>query len=500
MLERAFRSIIDIARPQDGRPTIDKEELLENFRAFQRSHVRYEQETFKKIYYRILDHFKRNVELPCYDRLHEFFTNEPGCETELVTLQQILTEKPYIGGNYKEVLRDIKKVQDQEVLQDAMNEANEIAIKGKKIGKVMLKGTDDALTYIALKAKEIRSANLDFKTEAQVLDSREIQQAKDRYDHRSENQLDTLGIYTGLYQIDNVLQGIKHTELVIVGAYTAQGKTTFSLNVLYRALYSGWDSALFTLEMSLEEMQDMVYVLHTSNVERWAGTPYEKLVGLVEYNAVREGKLTTELRDFYFAAMDDLETNEDYGRLYVVQPDKSTFTVEDVNVKCLEINSELQSKGRKLEFIVIDYLRLMGVEKSFRSAGEREDLNNIIKGIKRLLLTFNNGQGLRGLTPHQIKREGYVRALANGGMYLLSDLSDTSEIEKSADVVITLFMDDAMRKSGVFKICCLKARRNMLFDPFEACGNLASKYIYSRAELRPADFTLSSNATLELET
>lgn len=500
MLKRVFRSIIDIPFESSGRSSIDREELLENFRAFQRSHIKCEQDSFKQVYYRILDHFRRNVELPCWSLLYDHFDKEPGSESVMVMLEELKGEKPYIGGNYKEVLREVKKTQDLDALQEALTEANEIAVKGKKVGKLQMKGPEDALDYLASQSKNIRSASQDFKTEADIRDSREIQGAKDRYEHRAQNQLDTLGIYTGLHQIDNVLQGIKHTELVIVGAYTAQGKTTFSLNILYRALYSGWDSALFTLEMSLEEMQDMVYVLHTSNSERWNGTAYEKYIGQVEYNAVREGKLSPELKEFYFAAMDDLDTNDDYGRLYVVQPDKSTFTVDDVNVKCLEINSELKSKGRKLEFIVIDYLRLMGVEKSARSAGEREDLNSIIKGIKRLLLTFNNGQGLRGLTPHQIKREGYVRALSNEGLYLLSDLSDTSEIEKSADVVVTLFMNDAMRKAGVFKICCLKARRNMLFDPFEACGNLASKYIFSRADVKASDFILDSSATLELST
>jgi hypothetical protein len=77
-------------------------------------------------------------------------------------------------------------------------------------------------------------------------------------------------------------------------------------------------------------------------------------------------------------------------------------------------------------------------------------------------------------------------------------MSDSSEIEKSGDVVLTLFMDDAMRKSGIFKICNLKARRDKLFDPFEACGNLANKRIFPKADLKQSDLILDEKTMLDL--
>lgn len=497
-LDSAFRSIIDIPS-SNGRPTIDREELLENFRSFQRSHVRNEQESYKKIYFRIKDHFQRYVEVPSHERLMDHFKEEPGCEDVMVTMEQIYKQKPYIGGNYKDVLREIKKEQDMEALTESLTEAHEIAVQGRKVGKSDLKGVEDALDYLASKSKEIRSFSQDFKTEAEITDGKEIQEAKEEYERRSENQLDTLGIYTGLDEIDDNLDGIKHTELVIVGAYTAQGKTTFSINVLYRALLTGWDSLLVTLEMTLPEMRTMLYVLHTSSLDVWRGTKYEKLVGKMEYNDALNGRLSPEMKDFYFASMDDLENNEGYGKLHIYQPDNSVTTVDDIKTKCLEVNSELRTSGRQLEFLVVDYIRLLGADEKSRSRDERTDLNNIIKSLKRLCIGFNSGQGLRCLSPHQIKREGYVRALGNGGIYLLSDLSDTSEIEKSADVVLTLFMDDALRKSHMFKICNLKARRTQLFEPFEACANLATKYIYSKSDFTESELADFGGDGLTLE-
>lgn len=496
MLETAFRSIIDISK--GGKPTIDREELLENFRSFQRAKLGNNQEAYKKLYYRILDHFKRYVETPSFELLVEHFTKEPGCEDVLVVLEQISAEKPRIGGNYKDSLRLIKETQDLESLQEALTEANEIAVKGRKVGKVQMKGVESALDYIANKSRAIRHMSQEFKTEAQILDAKEVDDAKERYEKRVLNPEDHLGIYTGIDQIDDALGGLKHTEFMIVGAFTGQGKSTFSVNMAYRAVYSSWDTALFTLEMTLEEMQEMVYVLHLSNDEVWANTKFARMVGTISYDAIREGTLEPHEKEFYYAALDDFKNNPDYGKLYIFSPEKNATTVEDVSIKCLEVNSELKTTGRKLEFVVVDYIRLLAVDTQSRSREDRDNLNTIIKNLKRLCITFNNGQGLRILSPVQIKREGYVRALSNGGNYLLSDMSDTSEVEKSADVLITLFLDDALRKSKLMKVNCLKARRKEPFTQVEVCANLATKYIYTKTDMKASDLQMSDAGEVNL--
>lgn len=494
-LERAFRSIIDISK--GGRPTIDREELLENFRSFQRSHIRNEQESFKKIYSRIQDHFRRHVEVPSYERLMDHFQEEPGCEEVVITLDRILGEKPHIGGNYKDILLEIEDRQDLEVLQECLTETNEIATNGRTVGKARMKGVESALDYFASKSREIRSNRQDYKTEAEITNSKEISLAKDNYIKKSQNQSNSIGIYFGIDPIDDARNGIKATELVIVGAYSGQGKTTFSMNTLYRALLSGWDSLLVTLEMTLEEMQTMLYVLHTSSPDIWVGTEFQSLIGKIDYNAAFEGRLNAAEQKFYFAAMDDLDNNEGYGKLHIYQPDKTNTSVKDIELKCLEINSELKTSGRILDFLVVDYIRLLSPDE--KSRDDRVDLNNIIKSLKKLCISFNHGQGIRCLSPHQMKRQGFERALSNGGIYLLTDLSDTSEIEKSGDLVIALFMDDALRKSGLTKICCLKDRRNAPFNPFEACANLASKYMYTKSDLTQDDFKNFGEVGLVLE-
>jgi replicative DNA helicase len=492
MLEQAFRSIIDIGN------TIDKQELLENFTAFNRSSISYEQEAYKKLYLRIRSHYSKYSDLPCLDKLVDFFKEEPGCEDVMVALEKIKVEKPYIGGNYKDTLDKIHDSQNMEKFSDLMTATQEIAFNGKKIGKETKKGLIEASTNFSMGIRELLSTNQLFKTEAQIRESREVSEEKTTYKHREENKQDILGIYTGFPCIDDYLGGLKLTELMIVGASPGQCKTTLTVNLLYNAVYCGWNAAFFTLEMSFEEIRRMFYVLHTTNIYVWRGTKYEHLVGKVLYDDVELGNLTPELKEFYFAALDDFENNEFYGKLYIKQPDTTVYTVDDINIKCLEINSELRSRHHEiLDIIGIDYLRLVDPQKGISKNNPKEALDSMIKGIKRFLLTFNNGQGLRCITPHQINREGYKRACANGGMYMYTDLADTSEMEKTADVIITLFMDEVMRKSGVLKCCNLKSRRKKPFDPFEMCTTLENKHIFPMAT-KASDFELSSEMKVEL--
>ena len=123
----------------------------------------------------------------------------------------------------------------------------------------------------------------------------------------------------------------------------------------------------------------------------------------------------------------------------------------------------------------------MGNEEGDKSRDYNQNLNNIIKALKRLCLTFNNGKGVRILSPFQVNRDGYKDARANDGIYLATALSNAHEAERSADVIITLYISDEDRSNGMIKICNPKARRDRPFTPFHACVNLESKYMFDYA-------------------
>jgi hypothetical protein len=208
---------------------------------------------------------------------------------------------------------------------------------------------------------------------------------------------------------------------------------------------------------------------------------YDQYVGNINYNDVVYGNLSDEEWEFYKLVIKDFKQNNPYGKFYVWQPDKAITTVSDVELKLRQYQYELQQDSEDLQFVIIDYISLMGIDKNERNNDYNQNLNTIIKRLKRLCLTFNNGKGIRMLSPFQTNREGYRKAKENEGQYDATALSNAHEAERSADVIISIFAGENERKSGMLKICNLKNRRDSLFEPLNACINFKTKCIYDYA-------------------
>jgi len=245
----------------------------------------------------------------------------------------------------------------------------------------------------------------------------------------------------------------------------------------YRAIFAGFNTAVITLEQTFKEIRPQMYIKHTCNPLVGRKFPqYEHLIGKVGVNDVLSGTLRDDEKDFYFAACDDLVTTEGYGKLDLWQPPQSHVTVPDIEFKLTQIQQELKTTGRDLEFVVLDYASLLTVPAEERSKDSNENLNIVMKQLKRLCLTFNNGMGIRMLSPWQASRKGFEEAKKNDGRYCATALSNAHEAERSSDVVVAIYIDEDWRKEGKVKISCLKNRRNQWFDPFFAKINFKSLF------------------------
>jgi replicative DNA helicase len=489
MLESVFRSLIDVKK-SNGQRTVDVEDLVENFRSFQNSRLSNEEEAYKVLYHEILDHYRNFQELPDFNTLEEHFKEVDGNESVIIALDKIKSERPRIGSDFKRLLKTTKDEQNQDTLNEFLNKANDIAMRGIEIGtgkkKKRIKGVSDAVNWFIQQARGLQQSMLGVKLEGDTRSRQDVSETWEKYRKKKGEESETIGIFTGLNEIDSVCNGLKHGELMLVAAYVGQLKTTTCLNMFYRAIITGWDSGFVSLEMSFEEMRDMIIVLHTCN-PMFLSTEYGHLVGTVDYNDFANGKLTEEQEEFFQFALEDWENNEDYGRCYLWQPDMTTVTVEDIEVKCLEWNAALSQDDRKLEFLCVDYIALMGVDQKHRSKDGNENLNNIIKNMKRMCLNFNQGQGMRMISPFQVNRKGYLEASSNGGLYNGTHLSNANEAERSADVVIASFMSDEMRDNRLVTYCCVKNRRNPFFKPFQASVNFTSRFIHDIPSVEESD-------------
>jgi KaiC/GvpD/RAD55 family RecA-like ATPase len=496
-LDLIFRSIINF-RNSKNEETVIQKDLLKNFRALQQIVPEApEENVYKIIYYFIWEYVKNcdteDTELPSYEFIQNHFSTVDGNESVIRTLDSIKGRQPYVGQDYRNILHAYNKEQNVLKLEKALSNAAKIASTGMDIGvgknKVRLEGVLDSVSYFARETKDLTRSITQIKTESQIVSGEDSEEVIAEYNKAEADPTEGIGINTWLTEMDYATNGLKNTELMMVMAYPGHCKTTFSMNMAYRALFGGWNTAYITLEMSFDEIRRHMYVLHSCNPKFKDKYPqYRDLVGNIEYNNVLYARLTKEERAYFFEICKDFNKAysgeaDCYGKFFVWRPEKTVTTVSDVEFKLRQYQQELQTMGRNLEFLVIDYISLMGADKEEKTKDHNETTNNVIKNLKQLCLTFNNGKGIRILSPHQANRESYKEALKNDGLYNLTGMSNAHETERSCDVAISVYKYGEDGDSNRLKFCCLKNRRGEHFKPFDACVNFKTGFIWNYGQM-----------------
>ena len=123
---------------------------------------------------------------------------------------------------------------------------------------------------------------------------------------------------------------------------------------------------------------------------------------------------------------------EEYGDIHirVADPDKNDFTIDD-----LRQQSEVTFSKTPFKMIFVDHAGLMGSRGRYNSTTDK--LNEIIRDLKRLAMSFNRGMGIAVVVLFQISREGFRSAEKNGGRYNLTHLSYANECAVRATPVLT---------------------------------------------------------------
>jgi replicative DNA helicase len=212
------------------------------------------------------------------------------------------------------------------------------------------------------------------------------------------------GLESGFHALDRMTSGWQNSDLVIIAARPAMGKTAFVLSMAKNmAVNSKIPVALFSLEMSNVQLVNRMIV----NV---CEIPGEK---------IKSGQLA----QYEWAQLDSKITQLYDAPLYVDDtPSLSVF--------------ELRTKARRLvrehgvKIIIIDYLQLMNA--SGMSFGSRqEEVSTISRSLKGLANELN----IPIIALSQLNRGVENREGADGKRPQLSDLRESGAIEQDADMV-----------------------------------------------------------------
>jgi len=248
--------------------------------------------------------------------------------------------------------------------------------------------------------------------------------------------------------------------------------THYKTNVVY-----------ISLEMPYEQIRRNIYTVHTTNMQ-WAPQGIQGL----DYRKIRDGELTPEEKEFYFKqVIPDLNENPDYTVFEVVTPDKE-WTMEDIRMEV-----ELIHKQMDVGFVVIDHGQWVEARKGKKSKDYTIELNSVVRDAKRFALHFNQREGVPVLLLWQINRDGKEDANKNDGVYKAKALTYANEVEKTADVITTTYLNEDHRKNGTTKFANIKNRDNPLFEPFLARVDFVSRRI------RNFDISEKQNNTMTAE-
>lgn len=490
-IDTIFRSIINFKNNQ-GNMTLSHEDLVKNLRAMQEILPGPpENPAYKLLYNFILSFFKTcdgpdGPQLPSYEYLKGHYESKEGSEAVIDILTKIKQEQPCEGEEFRQVLREYRDDQGLEDFERILTNANKIARTGMEFGKgkrkEKLQGLTDAISYFAQEARRLERRREGIKLESQIISEEDSQEVRDKYYKVKNAPEEAFGIKTGIEAIDKKGE-LKNSQLMLIAAYAKQGKTTFALNMAYRALIEGWNTMFVSLEQSLLEIRDKVYIMHTCNPKFKELYPHLKhVVGKLDKNRFSDGKLTPEEEELFDLASKDLvKTDNDiqeYGHFYDWQPKNVVTTLDDIELKMREVQSLFKSSNRDLDLVVIDHVTLLGINRTERTNDFRHDMNRILQMLKQVCLTFNGGRGIRILSPFQISRKCFEEAIKNGGKYDARAFSDYNEAERSADRAIALYVDDDMRKAGQVKIWDILERRYKFFGSVTASVNQATDWIF----------------------
>jgi replicative DNA helicase len=224
--------------------------------------------------------------------------------------------------------------------------------------------------------------------------------------HRDKNKM--RGVKTGYRDFDNMTAGLQKSDLLILAARPAMGKSTFALNLAYNiASLEKQPVLVFSLEMSKEQLVDRM-LADAAGVDAWN---------------IRTGNLT----------------DEDFGKLSEAMGEmaEAPIYIDDTpGMTILEMRTKARREAHNhpLGLIVVDYLQLM--QGSGRSDGNRvQEVSEISRGLKLIAREMN----VPVIALSQLSRSVENRTPQ---IPQLSDLRESGSIEQDADIVMFLYRED----------------------------------------------------------
>lgn len=232
-------------------------------------------------------------------------------------------------------------------------------------------------------------------------------------DKAAQMQGGLTGITTGFRELDEKTSGLQKSDLIILAARPAMGKTAFALSLARNAAVKGKASVMiFSMEMAKEQLTQRLLSMESK----------------VELQSLKTGRLERRDWDDINVALDILSGAD------IHIDDTAGISIMEMKSKCRRLKAETG-----LDLVIIDYLQLMNPEG--KSDSRTQEISVISRNLKLLARELN----CPVLVLSQLSRAPETRT---DHRPMLSDLRESGSIEQDADIVIFLYRDEYYNKEN----------------------------------------------------
>ena len=304
------------------------------------------------------------------------------------------------------VQKYIKIVEEKSILRNLIKTANEII----ELGYSPTEDVEDIMDGAEKKIFDImQSKNQKGYTPIKDVLVESFTKLEELYNRKQH----ITGVPTGFAELDYKTAGLHGSELILVAARPAMGKTAFALNLATNAALRGnAPVAIFSLEMSKDQLVNRILCSEA----------------MVDSNKVRTGKLGEDDWVKLAGAIGPLSEAE----MYI--DDTPGISVMEIRTKCRKLKME-----KNIGLVVIDYLQL--VQGNKRTASREQEISEISRSLKILAKEIN----VPVIALSQLSRAVEQRP---DHRPMLSDLRESGAIEQDADIVMFLYRDDYYNKES----------------------------------------------------
>ncbi len=266
-----------------------------------------------------------------------------------------------------------------------------------------------------------------------------VRQAIEEIERASQNTDGISGVPTGFFDLDKVTAGWQRSDMIVIAARPAMGKTAFVLSMARNtAVDHGMGVALFSLEMSSVQL-----------VKRLIASEAR-----IDAGKLRKG----DLRDDEFQQLHSRITKLATAPIYI--DDTPGISIFDLRAKCRRLKMQ-----HDIQIVIIDYLQLMTAGGAKGSGNREQEISSISRSIKEIAKELN----VPVIALSQLSRS--VEQRGGDKRPQLSDLRESGAIEQDADIVSFIYRpeyygfmqdEDGNSNEGVGEIMIAKHRNGDL--------------------------------------